>query len=76
MPKKRRPSTDITATLRQKQQIERFSKSTDTLADEYFFLLLLVFIIRLNSAKAHKNQKYSIFADLLLDFKQTSCSDI
>ena len=76
MPKKRRPSTDITATLRQIQQIERFSKSTNTLADEYFFLLLLVFIIRLNSAKAHKNQKYSIFADLLLDFQQTSCSDI
>ena len=73
---KRRPSTDITSTLRQKHQIERFSKSTDTLVDEYFFLLLPVFIIRLNSAKSHKNQKYSIFADLLLDFKQTSCSDI
>ena len=41
-----------------------------------FFLLLLVFIIQLNSVKAHKNQKYSIFADLLLDLKQTSCSDI
>ena len=41
---KRRPSTDITSTLRQKHQIERFSKSTDTLADEYFFLLLPVFL--------------------------------
>ena len=44
MPKKRRPSTDITTTLRQIQQIERFSKSTSTLADECFFFCCCLFL--------------------------------
>ena len=38
---KRRPSTDITSTLRQKHQIERFSKSTDTLEMNIFFCCCL-----------------------------------
>ena len=46
---KRRPSTDITSALRQKHQIERFSKSTDTLADEYFFLLFLPNLTRIRN---------------------------
>ena len=38
---KRRPSTYITSTLRQKHQIERFSKSTDTLEMNIFFCCCL-----------------------------------